>query len=169
MTLSGKRNPIFMQTEAENMREAIMKKNYRKAFKVIVILAVLLAVFTVVAVPMNLSRQIRDLAALKGSAQEEVLPDSPHGEKQEMEHWKHMITPLSAANYALLGVVTVLWLVLGIYYWLLVVAWLYKSARNEGMNQSLWPILGFFTNLLAVLLFLIIRDNPRRKGRQSTR
>ena len=41
-------------------------------------------------------------------------------------------------------------------------AWLYKSAEKEGMNKSLWPILGLFTNLLAILLFLIVRDDPRR-------
>ena len=58
----------------------------------------------------------------------------------------------------------VLWLALGAYYWLLVMAWLYKSAVNEGMNRSLWTILGLFTNLLAVLVFLIVRDDPRRKG-----
>ena len=73
------------------------------------------------------------------------------------------ITPLSAANYAILGGIAVLWLVLLVYYWLLVMAWLYKNARSEGMNQSLWPILGLFTNLLAVLAFLIVRDDPRRR------
>ena len=70
--------------------------------------------------------------------------------------------PLTAANYAILGGLLVLWLALGAYYWLLVMAWLYKSAVKEGMNKSLWPILGLFTNLLAVLLFLIVRDDPRR-------
>ncbi len=41
-------------------------------------------------------------------------------------------------------------------------AWLYKSAVQEHMYKLLWPILGMFTNLLAVFAFLIIRDNPRR-------
>ena len=41
-------------------------------------------------------------------------------------------------------------------------AWLRKSAVSEGMNKSLWPILGLFTNLLAVFAFLIVRDNPHR-------
>ena len=66
-------------------------------------------------------------------------------------------------NYAILGGIAVLWLVLLVYYWLLVMAWLYKNALSEGMNQSLWPILGLFTNLLAVLAFLIVRDDPRRR------
>ena len=41
-------------------------------------------------------------------------------------------------------------------------AWLYKNAVNESINRSLWPILALFTNLLAVLAFLIVRDDPRR-------
>jgi len=41
------------------------------------------------------------------------------------------------------------------------------SAVNEGMNKSLWMILGLFTNLLAVIAFLIVRDNPRRVKPQA--
>ena len=33
---------------------------------------------------------------------------------------------------------------------LAVIAWLYKSAVNEKMNKSLWPILGIFFNVFAV-------------------
>ena len=83
-----------------------------------------------------------------------------HDDREEA--WKSQITLLNAVNYAVIGGAAVLWLALGLYYWLLVVAWLYKSAVNEGMNKSLWPILGLFTNLLAVLVFLIVRDDPRR-------
>ena len=75
---------------------------------------------------------------------------------------KNRITPLTAFNYAIIGGTAVLWLALLIYYWLLTVAWLYRSAVNEGMNKSLWPILGLFTNLLAVFAFMIIRDRPGR-------
>ena len=48
------------------------------------------------------------------------------------------------------------------YYWLLTAAWLYRSAVNEGMNKSLWMILGLAGNLLAVAAFLIVRDAPQR-------
>ena len=59
------------------------------------------------------------------------------------------------------GVAGLLWLLA--WYWLLTAAWLYHSAVNEGMNKSLWMILGLVGNLLAVAAFLIVRDAPRRK------
>ena len=147
------------------MRESILKKNYAKAFKRVILLAVILAVVSAAAIPLSLSRQISDLSALEQARQEETLPASgEHGEHADREElWKSQITLLSAANYAILGGIAVLWLVLLVYYWLLVMAWLYNNALSEGMNQSLWPILGLFTNLLAVLAFLIIRDDPRRR------
>ena len=164
MALFIERNAFFVKEE-NTMRETIMKKNYAKAFKRVVLLAVLLAVVSAVSIPLSLSKQISDLSNLEQIKQEQtVQTDGEHGERHadREEMWKSQITPLSAANFAVIGGLAVLWLALGIYYWLLVVAWLYRSAVNEGMNRSLWPILGLFTNLLAVFIFMIVRDDPRR-------
>ena len=150
------------------MREKLMKKNYAKAFKTIVILAVLLALFSAVVIPLSLSQQISDLSALHQTAQEQTVQQDGEHHVDREELWKSRITPPSAGTLAALGGIAVLWLAFGIYYWLLVVAWLYKSAVNEGMNKSLWPILGSFANLLAVFAFLIVRDNPRRVKPQVT-
>ena len=150
------------------MREKLMKKNYAKAFKTTVILAVLLALFSAVVIPLSLSQQISDLSALHQTAQEQTVQQDGEHHVDREELWKSRITPPSAGTLAALGGIAVLWLAFGIYYWLLVVAWLYKSAVNEGMNRSLWPILGLFTNLLAVFAFLIVRDNPRRVKPQVT-
>lgn len=148
------------------MREMIMNKNYAKAFKKVIILAVVLAILSAIVIPLSLSRQINDVAALAQTRQEQVhTGEEEHGDREEL--WKSQITPLSAVNYAILGGTAVLWLALLAYYWLLVMAWLYKNAVNEGMNKSLWPILGLFTNLLAVFAFLIVRDNPRRVKPQT--
>ena len=146
------------------MREIIMKKNYAKAFKRVILLAVLLAVVSAVSIPLSLSKQLSDLSDLEQAKQEQTAQtDGEHGERHDREEaWKGRITPLSAANFAVIGGLAVLWLALGAYYWLLVVAWLYRSAVNEGMNKSLWPIMGLFTNLLAVFIFMIVRDDPRR-------
>ena len=147
------------------MREKMMNKDYAKAFKTIVIMAVLLALLSAVVIPLSLSQQISDLSSLRQTSQEQTAQqDGEHSEHHadREELWKNQITPLAA-----LGGIAVLWLALGIYYWLLVAAWLYKSAVNEGMNKSLWMILGLFTNLLAVIAFLIVRDNPRRVKPQA--
>lgn len=45
---------------------------------------------------------------------------------------------------------------------LAVIAWLYKSAVNEKMNKSLWPILGIFFNIFAVMAFCIVRDKSEK-------
>ena len=162
------------------MKDHVMKRDYTKTFKRIAILFILLAVVTAVAIPLSLSRQISDAAALKQeralAAQTETVStdsgdnadskdcrDGEHDhdrERDREEAWKSRITPLSAMNYAVIGGLAVLWAVLALYYWLAVIAWLYKSAVNEGMNKSLWAVLGLFFNIFAVMAFCIVRDRP---------
>lgn len=82
------------------MRKTILTKNYAKAFKRLILLAVVLAVVTAAAIPLSLSRQISDLSALEQTKQEETLPEGGehggHADREEL--WKSRITPLSAAN-----------------------------------------------------------------------
>lgn len=148
------------------MKNHVMAMNYAKSFKRIVILFVILAVVTAVAIPLSLSQQISDAAMLKQQyAAMENTADRADGEHHhEDDAWKSQITPLSAVNYAIIGGLSVLWGVLVLSYWLTVVAWLYKSAVNEGMNKSLWPILGIFFNVFAVMAFCIVRDQPKKKA-----
>jgi len=63
----------------------------------------------------------------------------------------------------IVGGLGVIWVVLVLFYWFSVVEWLYKNSVVEGMNKSLWPILGLFLNFIAVFAFLIARDRPSRK------
>lgn len=162
------------------MKDHVTKRDYTKTFKRIAILFILLAVVTAVAIPLSLSRQISDAAALKQeralAAQTETVSadsgdsadgkdcrDGGHDRDREHDHeeaWKSRITPLSAMNYAVIGGLAVLWAGLAFYYWLAVIAWLYKSAVNEGMNKSLWAVLGLFFNIFAVMAFCIVRDRP---------
>ncbi len=158
------------------MREAILNKDYAKAFKRVVILAVLLALCSAVVLPLRFSGQFRAWRAQEQITQEQTVQQDAetrsHGDQalrareNRKQAWKAQLAALSAGDYAILGGLSGLWLVLLVYYWLLVVAWLYRSAVNEGMNKSLWPILGLFTNLLAVFAFLIVRDRPKRSKPQ---
>lgn len=132
------------------MKANIMKKDFAKTFKIILVLFIVLAVVTAITIPLSLSRQISDASA----ARQQV---------QQAEHFfESSITPLDATNYAIIGGLGVVWVVLVLAYWFNVVAWLYKNAVNEGMNKSLWPILGLFLNFIAVFAFLIARDRPAR-------
>ena len=140
------------------MKNHVMTMNYAKSFKRMIILFVILAVVTAVAIPLSFSQQISD-AAMENTADR---ADGEHHHEDDV--WKSQITPLSAVNYAIIGGLSVLWGVLVLSYWLTVVAWLYKSAVNEGMDKSLWPILGIFFNFFAVMAFCIVRDQPKKKA-----
>ena len=134
-----------------------MHKDFAKAFKLIIVLFIILAVVTAVAIPLSLSQQISDASSIRQQAHAADM-----SEHQTEKILKSSITPLNATNYAIIGGLGVLWAVLALFYWFDVVAWLYKSAVNEGMNKSLWPILGLFFNFLAVFAFMIVRDRPSR-------
>ena len=68
------------------MRKTILTKNYAKAFKRLILLAVVLAVVTAAAVPLSLSRQIRDLSALEQTKQEE------QEEQEEQNDFEKLMT-----------------------------------------------------------------------------
>ena len=143
------------------MHEKVMQKNYAKAYKLVAILAVVLAVLSTVVIPLSLSRQIRDAAALEQTYGED-RHDGEHDGHDREDAWKSQITPLTPVYFVIFGVAGVLWLALLAWYWLLTAAWLYRSAVNAGMNKSLWMILGLVGNVLAVAAFLIVRDAPQR-------
>lgn len=149
------------------MKNYVMTKNYKKAFRRLIICFVILVVISAVGIPLSLSQQIHDASVLKQQAAL-ISPDPTdnddghHYDAHHDEAWKSQITPLTAMNYVIIGAVIMLMGIWVILYWLTVVAWLYKSAAVAGMNLSLWAILGTFLNIFAVLAFWIVRDRPAR-------
>ena len=139
------------------MKNRIMQKDFAKAFKLVLVLFIVLAVVTAIVIPLSLSQQISDASNFRQQVQAADMT-----EHQTEKALKSSITPLDATNYAIIGGLGVLWIVLVLFYWFDVVAWLYKSAVNEGMNKSLWPILGLFFNFIAAFVFMIVRDRPAR-------
>ncbi|MCI7811158.1 MAG: hypothetical protein MR552_04335 [Clostridiales bacterium] len=149
------------------MKNYVMTKNYKKAFRRLIICFVILAVISAVGIPLSLSQQIHDASVLKQQAaltspDPTDNDDGHHYDAHHDEAWKSQITPLTAMNYVIIGAVIMLMGIWVILYWLTVVAWLYKSAAVAGMNLSLWAILGTFLNIFAVLAFWIVRDRPAR-------
>lgn len=149
------------------MKNYVMTKNYKKAFRRLIICFVILAVISAVGIPLSLSQQIHDASVLKQQAaltspDPTDNDDGHHYDAHHDEAWKSQTTPLTAMNYVIIGAVIMLMGIWVILYWLTVVAWLYKSAAVAGMNLSLWAILGTFLNIFAVLAFWIVRDRPAR-------
>lgn len=149
------------------MKNYVMTKNYKKAFRQLIICFVILVVISAVGIPLSLSQQIHDASVLKQQAaltspDPTDNDDGHHYDAHHDEAWKSQITPLTAMNYVIIGAVIMLMGIWVILYWLTVVAWLYKSAAVAGMNLSLWAILGTFLNIFAVLAFWIVRDRPAR-------
>lgn len=149
------------------MKNYVMTKNYKKAFRRLIICFVILAVISAVGIPLSLSQQIHDASVLKQQAaltspDPTDNDDGHHYDAHHDEAWKSQITPLTAMNYVIIGAVIMLMGIWVILYWLTVVAWLYKSAAVAGMNLSLWAILGTFLNIFAVLAFWIVHDRPAR-------
>lgn len=145
----------------------VMTKNYKKAFRRLIICFVILAAISAVGIPLSLSQQIHDASVLKQQAaltspDPTDNDDGHHYDAHHDEAWKSQITPLTAMNYVIIGAVIMLMGIWVILYWLTVVAWLYKSAAVAGMNLSLWAILGTFLNIFAVLAFWIVRDRLAR-------
>lgn len=157
----------IFSTEVNVMKNYVMTKNYKKAFRRLIICFVILAVISAVGIPLSLSQQIHDASVLKQQAaltspDPTDNDDGHHYDAHHDEAWKSQITPLTAMNYVIIGAVIMLMGIWVILYWLTVVAWLYKSAAVAGMNLSLWAILGTFLNIFAVLAFWIVRDRPAR-------
>ena len=72
-----------------------------------------------------------------------------------------------AAGIAFLGIgimMCVIYLVIFIV-WILAVVWVYKDAKKRGGNEALWAILVFFTGLIGLIIWLVIR--PPIGGKQQ--
>lgn len=148
------------------MKEKIMRWNYKKAFITIVVLAVVLALVSVIAVPLSLSQQIRDAHAWEQTLKTERLQSgenqSEHDGEREHGDWEKNVTPLSVGHFVLFGSLIVLWLALGAMYWLLVMAWLYKKRNLRGHEQVALADSRLVLQYLSVFAFLIVRDRPGR-------
>ncbi len=61
------------------------------------------------------------------------------------------------------GIFAGLCVLIFVFYWLAVAAWLYKAAALAKMNKTLWTVAGLAGDLAAVVLFLIVRSIIREK------
>lgn len=88
-------------------------------------------------------------------------PQEKHHEEDEFEGL-HMTEPSGVAKAAV-GITGLLCMLAAAIYWLLIAAWLYKSAVLSDMNGFLWFLLGLCGNLFAAILFYLVRSFLRIK------
>ncbi|MCI7320470.1 MAG: hypothetical protein MR540_02385, partial [Clostridiales bacterium] len=86
----------------------VMTKNYKKAFRRLIICFVILVVISAVGIPLSLSQQIHDASVLKQQAaltspDPTDNDDGHHYDAHHDEAWKSQITPLTAMNYVIIG------------------------------------------------------------------
>ncbi len=79
---------------------------------------------------------------------------------EEYDDWEieDLFYALPTVTKVLTVITGIALVILGICYWLLVALWLYQASGRVGMNQVFWGILGLAGNVLAVVVFLILRN-----------
>jgi hypothetical protein len=50
-----------------------------------------------------------------------------------------------------------------LFIWIVVIVWVYRDAENRGMNGVLWALLVFVGNIIALLIYLIVRNESTMK------
>lgn len=160
------------------IREKIMQTNFAKALKRLIIAGVCVAVLGGGASAFLLRTQIGE--AVTYVQQEEKSGneyDSQkgvgdwHGEDRENRErydkertdLENVITRPSTAAKAAIGITGILCFLIGIYFYLLIAAWLYQAAVLAGMHGFLWFLLGLGGNVGAAVLFLLVRSLIRKK------
>ena len=152
------------------MRDRILGRDYKRTFVLILLSALVLGAAAGISIPVSLRVQISEKSVLRQQAKEQYQQMAITGGDYDLhdylddqeDTWASQMTPLTTANYILIGVMGGLVLIWLMWYWASVMGWLYQSADRENMNRPLWTILGGFFNFLAVFAFLIVRGRPDR-------
>lgn len=152
------------------MRDRILGRDYKRTFVLILLSALILGAAAGISIPVSLRVQISEKSVLRQQAKEQYQQMAITGGDYDLhdylddqeDTWAGQMTPLTTANYILIGVMGGLVLIWLVWYWASVMGWLYQSADRKNMNCPLWTILGGFFNFLAVFAFLIVRGRPDR-------
>lgn len=155
----------------------ILKINFPKRLKQLIIAVLCVAVLGGGASAFLLRGQIREVITSvqshheneDGNVAETETAVKGDGEAVAKRHHKkdvlesiHLTEPSVAAK-ATVCITGALCALGAAVYWLLVAAWLYKSAVLSDMNGLLWLLLGLGGNLFAVILFNLVRSFARKK------
>ncbi len=160
------------------IREKVMRTNFIKALKRLIIVALCVAVLGGGLSAFLLRTQIGEAVTYvqqeekSGNEYDRQKEDGDwhqenreNRERQDKEHpdLENAITKPSTAAKAAVGITGMLCFLIGVGFWLLVAAWLYQAAVLAGMHGFLWFLLGLGGNVGAAVLFLLVRSLIRKK------
>lgn len=163
----------------KQIAQKLVERNYRRRILIILIAAAVLAVTVAVLIPVTLRKQIAELRAWKRAQEEQTDEASPAGLPDGQPKQKHrdrehefkavlrQLTPIGKGTKAAFAAVALLAFLLGVFYWITVAEWLYKTAVRNGLNRALWPMLGLLFNILTIPALLVVLCDPRRAGKQG--
>lgn len=159
--------------------ETCIERNYTKRILAILIAAAVLLAAVAVLVPVTLRRQIAEFRTLEEEREqqkkqtEQTQPDAGREERKKASHERELkailrqLTPIGTGTKLAFAAVALLALLLGIFYWVTVAEWLYKTAVLHGLNRALWPMLGLLFNVLTLPVLLVVLYDPKRMARQE--
>ena len=147
----------------KHWKERILQMKFGKVVKRLTIVSVCAVLLGGILSAILLQPQISQISS---AVRQEERIGGFHGEHfDDWAGWDdaHGITeptlPVKAGLLAIGAVFCALFAV----WWLLVPAWLYQASKRAQMNTLLWPLLGLFWSLWALLLFLVIRSLLRQR------
>ena len=102
--------------------------------------------------------------------EDQVSPEENSGHHDDKEHRiksaLRQLTPVGTGVKVAFAAVVLLFFLLGVCYWITVMEWMYKAAVLHGLNRALWSMLGGVFNFLALLVLLVVINDPKRMAKQ---
>ena len=156
----------------------IMKINFKQTAKRFLILSLIIVILGGILTGVMFRTQINEAIAYhqtyENNSMNEAQRDYGENDRYYGENrWGHdggpnyekadflesgLVTKPSVGAVIVLGVYAGLCALLALAYWFLIVAWLYQAAAKASMPELLWAALGFFFNIFAVIVFLVVRS-----------
>lgn len=160
------------------LQSKIMDMDFKKMAKRFIVLSLIIVIVGGILTGLMFRTQISEAITYhqtyENSRENWIQKDNEentryNGEYREDNRWEHgykkadffesgQFTVPTVGAQIVLFTYAALCALIGLVYWLLVMAWLYQAAFRASMNRTLWTILGLFFNLAAVIAFLIVRS-----------
>ncbi len=163
------------------IKEKILNANFKKIPRCFIVIVFIYLLAGGILGVMAVKTQLSEIISLKEKGavyleenknKDEVYEEYSKKKDKEKHHsqkeeWKNIlktqITPLSFNSKIILVIILGIGHILMLVYWILISAWLYQAADKAKMRKNLWAAVGLIGNILAVILFISVRDYIRIK------